>query len=104
MADAKDRLEFLEGGVGMFFDVGLKALRVKLPPMSPAGFRGQHPGSRGRQIAVDGAPPNRKPAGGFGLAAALIDELDHPLPQIQTIGFHAHDLTILCAYVNMICC
>ena len=100
-ADTQDGLEFLEGGIGRFFDAGLESLRVKFPPMSPACFRGQRPRLRRRQIAVDRAPPDRKPAGGFGLSAALVDELDHSLPQSQTLGFHAREPIRLCANVNM---
>jgi len=103
MADAKDRLEFLEGGIGLFFDVGLESLRVKFPPMPPAGFRSQRLVLRRRQIAVNRAPPDRKPAGGFDFGAAVIDEFHHPFTQIKAIGFHAREPIRLCANVNMNC-
>jgi len=80
MADAEDGLQFLEGGVGMLFDVRLEALRIELPPMSPAGFRGQRPVLRRRQIAVNRAPTQIKTAGGLDFGAAFIDEFDHPFP------------------------
>jgi hypothetical protein len=43
MTDAEGLLEFLEGGIGMFFDVNLELLRVEFAPMTPAGFGGQRP-------------------------------------------------------------
>ena len=55
MADAENPLEFLEGGVGMFFDVNLEFLRVEFAPMTPAGFGSQRPRLHGVQIAVNGA-------------------------------------------------
>jgi hypothetical protein len=70
MADAKHLLDFLEGGVGMFFNVGVEFLGVEFPPMPPTGFRGQRPRLGGLQIAVDRAPPQIKTAGGLGLEAA----------------------------------
>jgi hypothetical protein len=33
----------------------------------------------------------------------LVDELHHPFPQIQCIGFHAQKPIRLCANVNMKC-
>ena len=38
MADAEHLLEFLEGGVGMLFDVDLEFLRVEFAPMTPTDF------------------------------------------------------------------
>jgi hypothetical protein len=38
MADTKDLLDFLEGGIGMFFDMRLELLGVELAPMPPALF------------------------------------------------------------------
>ena len=84
----------------MLFNVSLESLRIELPPMSPAGFRGQHPGPRCCQITVDGAPPNPKPAGGFGFSAAVGDEFDHPFTQIKAIAIHACELIRLCANLN----
>ena len=103
MADTKHRLEFLEGGVGVGFDVRLEFLRVKLAPGSPALFRGERAFLSGRQIAVNRASPQIKPPGGLGLGAARIEEFDHPLPQVQRIGFHGHKSIRLCANVYMNC-
>ena len=55
MADAKDLLEFLECGVGVFFDVRLEFLRVEFAPMAPSCFWRQRPRLFGVQIAVNGA-------------------------------------------------
>jgi hypothetical protein len=87
VADAKDFLEFLEGGVGMFFDVNLEFLRVEFAPMTPTGFGGQHPRLHGVQIAVNGAPTEIKAPGGLGFGAARLDEFHHPFPQVQCISF-----------------
>jgi len=103
MADAKHLLEFLEGGVGMLLDVGAEFLRVELAPMTPAGFGGQRSLLGGGQIAVDGAATEVKAAGGLGFGTAGVDEFDHPFPQIQCIGFHAHKPVTICANVNMKC-
>jgi hypothetical protein len=80
MADAKHGLEFLKGGVGMFFDVDLKFLRVEFAPMSPTGFGSQPPHFQGGQIAVNGAPTQFEAPGGLGLGTARLDEFDHPFP------------------------
>ena len=80
MADAKHPLDFLEGGVGMFFDVRLEFLRVELAPMSPALFRGQRAFLGGDQIPVNGTPSQIKPPGGLGFGAARLDELHPPFP------------------------
>ena len=90
LADAEDLLEFLEGGVGMFLDVRLEFLRVELAPMTPACFWGQRPGLLSGQIAVNGAPTEFKAPGCLGLRTALLDEFDHPFPQVQRISFHAY--------------
>jgi len=78
MADAKDRLKFLEGGVGMLFDVNLEFLRVEFAPMTPTGFGGQRSGLRGGQITIDGAATEVKAPGGLDFGPALLDELHHP--------------------------
>lgn len=56
MADAKHLLNFFEGGIGMFFDVGLKLVGVELAPFPPTGFRGEGAGLDGVQIPVNGTP------------------------------------------------
>ena len=80
MADAESLLEFLEGGVGMAFDMHLEFLRVEFAPMTPAGFGSQRPRLHGGQIAVNCAPPQFKAPAGFGFGAAQLDEFDHPFP------------------------
>ena len=89
MADAKHPLEFLEGGIGMSFDVSLELLRVEFAPVSPAGLGSQRPGSDRIQIPVYGAAPQLKAPGGLGFGAARLDEFHHPFPQVQCISFHA---------------
>jgi hypothetical protein len=103
MADAKDFLEFLEGGVGMFLDMPLEFLRIEFAPMTPTGFGSQRPGLHGVQVAVNGAPTQFKAPGGLGFGAARLDEFDHPFPQVQGISFHARKPAILCPNVNMKC-
>jgi len=103
MADAEGLLEFLEGGVGMLFDVNLELLRVEFPPVSPALFRGQRPRLYRGQIAVNGAPAEFKAPGGLGFGTARPDEFHHPFPQVQRISFHAHKPITLCPNVNMKC-
>ena len=70
MADAKHLLEFLEGGIGMSFDLGLEFLRVEFAPMTPTGFGGQCPHLHGIQIAINSAPTQFKAPGGCGFGAA----------------------------------
>ena len=103
MADAKHPLEFLEGGIGMLFDVGLELVRVEFAPVSPAFFGSQHSLLGSSQITIDGAPPKAKAPGGLDFGPTLVDELHHPFPQIQCIGFHAQKPIRLCANVNMKC-
>jgi hypothetical protein len=103
MADAEDGLKFLEGGVGMLFDVNLKFLRVEFAPVAPDLFGGQRSRLGGGQITVDGAPTEVKVPGGFDFGAAFVDEFNHPFPQIQCTGFHAHKPITLCPNVNMKC-
>jgi len=88
MADTEGLLEFLEGGVGMFFDVGLEFLRVEFAPMPPANLGGQRPRLHRAQIAVNGAPTEIKAPGGLGFGTAILDEFHHPFPQVQRICFH----------------
>jgi hypothetical protein len=80
MADAKHGLEFLEGGVGMLFDVNLELLRVEFAPMTPTGLGGQPPRLHGGQISVNAAPGQFKAPGGLGLGTARLDEFHHPFP------------------------
>ena len=101
MADAEDRLQLLDGGVGMFLDVGVKFLRVELTPTPPACFGSQRPRLLGVQIAVNSAAAEIKTAGSLDFGAARLDEVHHAFSQIQCIGFHAHKPITLCANVNM---
>jgi hypothetical protein len=103
MADAKHLLEFLEGGVRMFFDVGVELVRIEFAPVSPARFRGQRSLLGGGQITVDGAATEVEAPGGFDFGTAFVDEFHHPFTQIKAIGFHAFEPIILCANVNMNC-
>ena len=103
MADGKHPLKFLEGGVGMRFDVNLEFLRIEFAPVAPAFLGGQRSRLRGGQIAVNRPPPEIKAPGGFDFGPALVDKLHHPFPQIQCIGFHAQKTIKLCANVNMKC-
>jgi len=89
MADTKHFLQFLERGVGVFFDVGLEFVGVKLAPFSPAFFGGQRAFLGSRQIAVDRASPQVKMPGGLYLGAATVKKFDHPFPQVQPISLHA---------------
>ena len=103
MADAEGLLEFLEGGVGIFFDVPLEFFRIEFAPMSPTGFGRQRPGLHGGQIAVNGAPTEFKAPDGLGFGAARLDEFHHPFPQVQGIGFHDRKPITLCPNVNVKC-
>lgn len=78
MADAKDPLEFLERGVGVFLDLGVELLRIEFAPVPPAGFGGERAGLSGRQITVDRAPTEAETPRGLGLGTAFLDEFDHP--------------------------
>jgi len=89
MADAKHLLEFLEGGIGMLFDLGLEFLRVEFAPVSPACFRSQRACFGSLQIPINRTPGQVKPPGGLGFGAARFDEVHHPFPQVQRICFHA---------------
>ena len=103
MADAEHRLDFLEGRVGVFLDVGLELCGVELAPFTPARFRGERALLGGRQIPVNRATSQIKPPGSLGLGATRVEEFDHPLPQVQRISFHAQKPIRLCANVNMKC-
>lgn len=101
MTDLEHLLDFFEGGVGMFFDVGLKLCGVELAPLTPTLFRSERVGLSGRQIAVNRAPSQIKPPGSLSLGTTRIEEFDHPFPQVQRIGFHGHKPIRLCANVYM---
>ena len=103
MAHAKHLLDFFEGGVRVFFDMGTEFLRVELTPGAPACFRGQRPFFGGHQIAINGTAGQLKPPGGLGFGAAALNEFNHPFPQVQRIGFHARKPITLCPNVNMKC-
>ena len=78
MADAECLLEFLERGVGMFFDMGLKDLRIEFAPMPPALFGGEPSLARGGQIAVNRLPSQVKTPGRLNFGTARMDKLHHP--------------------------
>lgn len=69
MTDAKHGLDFLERGVGMFFDMGLKLFGVQLAPFSPTGFGGEGAGLDGFQIPVNRTAPQPKTPDGLGFGA-----------------------------------
>jgi len=56
MADAEDRLEFFERGVGVFLDMSAELLRVEFAPVTPTGFGGKRALWDGGEVAIDGAP------------------------------------------------
>ena len=93
MTDIKDGLEFFECGVGMLFNMRLKFLGIQRSPFPPACFGGERARLGGGQIAVNRAPPQIKPPGRLDFGTTRIEEFDHPLPQIQRIGFHAKSLS-----------
>jgi len=103
MADTEHGLEFLEGGVGMDFDVSLEFFGVKLAPFTPALFRSERAFFSGLQIPVNRASSQIKPPGGLGLGTARIEEFDHAFPQVQRICLHAPKLIRLCANVYVKC-
>ena len=103
MADTEHLLEFLEGGVGMFFNVRPKFLRIEFAPMAPALFGGQRAFLGGDQIPIDGTPGQIKPPGGRGFGTTVLNEFHHPFPQVQRISFHARKPITLCPNVYMKC-
>jgi hypothetical protein len=103
MADAEGFLEFLEGGVGVLFDVRLEFFGVELAPMSPAPFGGQRAFLGGGEIPINGTPGQIKTADRLGFGATALNEFHHPFAQVQRIGFHPHKPTNLCPNVNMKC-
>jgi len=88
-------LQFLERGVGMLADVGLKLGRIEFAPAAPTGLGGQGIRFGGGQVAIDGALAQPEKPGGLGPDAARLDKLHHPLAQIQRVGFHAHSLPLI---------
>jgi hypothetical protein len=104
MADAKRVLDFLEGGVGMIFNMSLKFLRIEFSPMTPALFLGSTlPFLGGGQIPINGTPGQIKTPGGLGLGAAALNEFHHPFPQVQCINFHLRKPIMPCPNVKMKC-
>ncbi len=79
MADLKDGPDFMQGGVGLLFDVGGELGGIELAPATPGGLGGKGAGLGGGQIAVNGAFPQRETPGGLGPRAAALDEPHHPL-------------------------
>jgi hypothetical protein len=103
MADPECLLQFFQGGVGMFFDMGTEFLRVELAPGAPTGFRWQGAFFGGDQIPVNRTPGQSKMPGRFHFGTAALNEFHHPFPQVQRIGFHFRNLISLCPNVNMKC-
>jgi len=77
MADARRVLDFLEGGVGMIFNMSLKFLRIEFSPMTLALFWGQRALLGGGQIPINGTSSQCIPSGGLGLGAAALNEFHH---------------------------
>ena len=103
MADTEDLLEFFEGGIGVLFNMGAELLRVELAPDAPTRFRWQGALLGSDQIPVNRTPGQSKMPGGFHFGTAALNEFDHPLPQVQRIGFHARKPISLCPNVYMKC-
>jgi hypothetical protein len=95
MTDAKDRLQFLQRGVGVMADVHLKFGRIELAPVAPTGLGCQRVRFGGGQVTIDGAFAQPKQPGGLGPRAARLHKLHHPLAQIQRVGFHALSLSLI---------
>lgn len=103
MADAEHHLDFFKGGIGVLFDMGAEFLRVELAPGAPTRFRWQGAFLGSDQIPVNRTPGQSKIPGGFHFGTAALNEFDHPLPQVQRIGFHARKPISLCPNVYMKC-
>jgi hypothetical protein len=95
MADAKDPLQFLERGVRLVADVRLESGRIELAPVAPTGLGCQSVRFGRGKVAIDGAFAQPKQPGGLGPRAAPGHKLQHPLAQIQRVGFHAHSLSLI---------
>ena len=78
MTDGKVGGEFLERGVRLLADVGLKFLGIKLAPFPPTRFRGERPRLGGGQIAIDRAAAEVEAARRLGLGTAGVKKLDDP--------------------------
>jgi hypothetical protein len=78
VADVKDGLDFVEGGVGLLADMGGEFGRVKFAPATPSSLGGEGVSPGGGKVAVDGAFPHREALGGLGARAAALDEPHHP--------------------------
>jgi hypothetical protein len=101
MTDVKDGLKLFKRGVGMLFNVRLKFLGIQRAPFPPACFGGERARFGGGQITVNRAPPQIKPPGRLDFGPPRVEKLDHPLPQVQRIGFHKPNPITLCANVNV---
>ena len=101
MADTEHLLDFFEGGIGVFFDVGAEFLRVEFPPGSPARFRRQRPLFGGHQIPINGTAGQIEAPGSLDFRTPALNEFHHPFPQVQRIGFHARKPISLCPNVNV---
>ena len=103
MADTKDLLQFLERGVRLVANLGLKFGRIKLAPTAPTGLGGQRVCFGGCQIAINRAFAQPKEPGGPGPRPAPGHILHHPLAQIQRVGFHGPQPITYTANVNVNC-
>jgi len=93
MADAKDPLQFLKRGVRLVPDMRLEFGRIELAPVAPTGLGSQGVHLGGGQIAINRALAQPKKAGSLGPRPASSNKLNHPLAQIQRVGFHANSLS-----------
>lgn len=92
MADVEDRLDFVQGGVGLLADMGGELGGVELAPAAPTGLGGQRVGFGGGEVAVNRADAQGETPGGLGPRAPALDKPHHAFTQIQRVGFHAHTL------------
>ena len=80
MADGKAGGDFLQRGVRLFSDVGLKFLGIELAPFPPGRFRGERPRFGGGQIAIDRAAAQIKTPRRLDLGTPSFKEFDDPFP------------------------
>ena len=92
VADAKDRLQFLQRGVGVLLDMRLKLGGIQFAPSAPTGLGRQRFGFGRGKIAINRAFSHPEAPGGFRPGATLFNILHHPLPQFHRVGFHAQSL------------